>query len=121
MGEFQDHYVLERRVAGQIEAEWGDVLLGDFVKAENTAARRLGLTDFLVQPTYYRAVANWLSSALAGQPNRAHTSSNLASMSTRRQCSRASTTCLILLNGRFARRPSYRSSSAWANVIAIGS
>lgn len=40
------------------------------VRGVSAAARRLGLTDFLVQPTYYRAVANWLSSALVGQPSR---------------------------------------------------
>lgn len=64
---FQDNYAVERRVAGQIEAEWSDVLLCDFIKAENPAARRLGLAGFLVRPIYYHAAADWVSSTLVGQ------------------------------------------------------
>jgi SAM-dependent methyltransferase len=65
---FTDNYTVERKAAGQIEAEWSDVLLENFITRDNPAAARLG-SGFLVRPTYRHAVADWLSSALADTPN----------------------------------------------------
>jgi len=67
MSEPEDYFAVERRLAGRLELEWSDLVLGEFVKAENPAARRTW-PDFLVRPAYYHAVANWLSSVVLPPP-----------------------------------------------------
>lgn len=64
--EFSDRYAAETRLAGQVESEWRDVLLGEFLEASIPAARRLGFTEYLAGPAYHRNAAEWVSSALAG-------------------------------------------------------
>src|SRR5262245_12379924 len=67
MNEPDDYFAVERRLAGRLELEWSDVLLGEFVKAENPAARRTW-PDFLARPVYHHAVADLLSSITLPPP-----------------------------------------------------
>jgi ubiquinone/menaquinone biosynthesis C-methylase UbiE len=63
--ETSDRYATEWKLAGQVESEWGDVLLGEFLEAHIPAAKRLGVTAYLAGPRYHRAAAQWVASALA--------------------------------------------------------
>jgi hypothetical protein len=71
MTDESDRYAVERRLAGQIESEWGDVLLGTFIEARVPAARRLGTSEYLAGPRYHAGVAAWIAGALAGRHERA--------------------------------------------------